>query len=294
MKNERLLDAFGQIEGEFIEEADPDKKRNAKKKPQKNIWVMWGATAACVVLIAGIYVPQLIADMGATKGAEVESPNDTLEPGDGPANLVVNEIAYFISPHLVVCDELPDGYAQAGETNVGGFEGCPYYINPNVPEWVYVYHEVTTNGEVDSSGTLIRTEPHYAYVRYVDERLRGKDLVSYNGEYYISMWSAEYYGDTPDVSKEYYDSMESTYGIRLEGDAPNGFDSAGVTEFCGFDTIPRGVLSSNQGSYEVFVSENEPNILLVATEWYTAATDEDGETKHVGFNVYVKYDCPLN
>ena len=30
MSEEKLLDAFGQIEEEFIEEADPEKKRNIK------------------------------------------------------------------------------------------------------------------------------------------------------------------------------------------------------------------------------------------------------------------------
>ena len=34
MKNDRLFDAIGQIDEEFIEEADPEKKHEQKKKIQ--------------------------------------------------------------------------------------------------------------------------------------------------------------------------------------------------------------------------------------------------------------------
>ena len=72
MSEEKLLDAFGQIEEEFIEEADPEKKRNTSKKVRRNVWVMWGATAACAVLLIGIAIPQLM-EKGAVTGAP-ESP----------------------------------------------------------------------------------------------------------------------------------------------------------------------------------------------------------------------------
>ena len=221
-----------------------------------------------------------------------DTPHDTMDPSDGPSSLVVNGTSYLISPHLAVSDDLPDGFVHAGEASVGGFENCPYYTNPDMPEWVYVYHEVSTDGNVDATGTLNRTEPHNAYVRYVYERLRGKDLVCYNGEYYISMWSAQDYGSTPDVSHEYYDKMESTYGIRIEGEPPAGFASVGIAEFSGNDTIPRGVLVSNEGAYEVYADSNNPDVVLVATKWHTAPVGENGETSHSGFNVYIRYDCP--
>ena len=130
-------------------------------------------------------------------------------------------------------------------------------------------------------------------MRYVDIRLRGKDIVCYNGEYYISMWSAESTGDSPDVSNEYFDTMEGIYGIRIEGDAPDGFVSAGIAEFSGHDTIPRGALTSNEGAYEVYVNPNEPDVILVSTQWHTAPVGENGEKDHSGFNVYIRYNCPL-
>ena len=192
-----------------------------------------------------------------------ESPNDTIASSDGPSSLVVNGKKYLISSYLAVSDELPDGFVHAGEADIGGLKGCLYFINPDVPEWVYVYQEVMTDGTVDATGTLNRTDPRNAYVRYVDIRLRGKDIVCYNGEYYISMWSAEPSGDSPDVSNEYFDTMEGTYGIRIEG------------------------------AYEVYVNPNEPDVILVSTQWHTAPVGENGEKDHSGFNVYIRYNCPL-
>lgn len=280
MNRKDLYNGFNEVDDDILERSETASR--SKKKP---VWLKWGAIAACLCLVVSIAIPVLFRQ-------SPDTPHDTMDPGDGPASLVVNGVSYLISSHLAVSDNLPDGFVHAGEASVGGFENCPYYTNPDMPEWVYVYHEVSTDGKVDATGTLNRTEPHNAYVRYVDERLRGKDLVCYNGEYYISMWSAQDYGSTPDVSHEYYDKMESTYGIRIEGDAPVGFASVGIAEFSGNDTIPRGMLVSNEGAYEVYADPNNPDVVLVATKWHTAPVGENGETSHSGFNVYIRYDCP--
>lgn len=281
MNRKDLYSGFNEVDDDILERSETASR--SKKKP---VWLKWGALAACLCLVVAVAIPTIFYQ-------PAESPNDTMDPGDGPSSLVVNGISYLISSYLAVTDELPDGFVQAGEADVGGFEDCPYFANPDVPEWVYLYQEVLTDGTVDSTGTLNRTEPHNAYVRYVDVRLRGKDLVCYNGEYYISMWSAKPYGDYPDVSNEYFDTMESTYGIRIEGEAPDGFVSAGITVFSGYDTIPHGMLASNEGVYEVYVNPNKPDVILVSTQWHTAPVGENGETNHSGFNVYIRYDCPL-
>lgn len=280
MTNEKLYEAIGDISDNKIKEA------KQVRKAKQPIWLKWGAMAACLCLVVGLAIPIVFHQTA-------ETPHDTMDPGDGPSSLVVNETSYIISSYLAVTDELPDGFIQTGEADVGGFEDCPYFTNPDVPEWIYVYQEVMTDGTVDASGTLKRTDPHNAYVRYVDVRLRGKDLVCYNDEYYISMWSAEHYGNFPDVSSEYYNTMKSTYGIRIEGDALEGFVSAGIAEFSGYDTIPRGALASNEGAYEVYVNPSNPDVILVATQWNTAQVGENGETNHSGFNVYIRYDCPF-
>lgn len=280
MTNEKLYEVIGNISDKKIKEAKQIKKT---KQP---IWFKWGALAACLCLMVALAIPIVFHQTA-------EMPSDTMDSSNGPASLVVNGTNYMISSYLAVTDELPNGFIQDGEADVSGFENCPYFTNPDVPEWVYVYQEVMTNGTVDASGTLNRTEPHNAYVRYVDVRLRGKELVCYNNEYYISMWSAADYGDFPDVGSEYYNIMESTYGIRIEGDVPEEFIFAGTAKFSGYDTIPRGALVSNEGAYEVYINPSDSNVLLVATQWHTAPVDENGETKHRGFNVYIRYNCPF-
>ncbi len=204
MNKDKVLDSIEYTDSKLIEEAE---FKDANKKSP--IWLKWAAIAACLCLVAGFAIPTVFHQ-------QAESPVDSVNPSDGPSNLVISGIRYIISPHIAVVDELPDGFELAGKASVGGFENCPYYTNTDVPEWVYVYQEVRTNGVVDATGTLVSSKPHNAYVRYVDERLRGKDLVSYNGDYYISMWSADDHGEHPDVSSEYYNLMESTYGIRIE------------------------------------------------------------------------------
>lgn len=74
MKNERLLGAFGQIEDEFIEEADPVKKKNSGKQSRKNVWVAWGVTAACALVIVGIGAPLIFNHDGAITGSKPEEP----------------------------------------------------------------------------------------------------------------------------------------------------------------------------------------------------------------------------
>lgn len=173
MSKDKVIDSMGRIDDDMIQSVDA--LRRKKKRPS---WLKWGAMAACLCLVLACAIPTIFR-------APVDSPNDTM--GTGPAGLVVNDIQYLISSHVSVSDELPSGFSYAGETDVGGFENCPYYTNPDIPEWVYVYQEVTTDGTVDETGALTRTDPHGAYARYVDRRLRGKDLVCYRGEYYISM-----------------------------------------------------------------------------------------------------------
>lgn len=247
-----------------------------------------GALAACLCLLAA--APFLLRALNT-----FQLPLFSTGGGSGPPNITIDGRTFYVSSHVSVSCELPDGFALAGETTVAdsGLGDCPYYLNPDLPEWVYVYHEVNTDGTLDALGHLNRTEPHDAYVRYVDQRLRGKDLLCCQGELYISMWSADYYGEDPDVSEAYHDEMEERFGLRIEGDAPDGFVSVGIAAFSGHDTIPSGTLSSNQGQAEVYCSPNEPDVALVRTHWFTSTKEEGGETRHEGFDVYIRYDAPF-
>ena len=57
MKNERLFDAIGQIDEELIEEADPKKKQEQKKKIRVKGWMKIGALAACACIVIYIALP---------------------------------------------------------------------------------------------------------------------------------------------------------------------------------------------------------------------------------------------
>lgn len=276
MNGEDLYRAIGEICDERLAVADtPPKKRKGIRR---------AALAACLLLSVGLALFALLPR---------DTPPEEPASGDGPPSLTVDGQTYLISPHLAVETELPEGYAPGGEAEVTGVGRCTYYQNPDLPEWVYVYQEVATTGAVDGTGTLVPAEPHYAYARYVDERLRGRDLLSYGGVLYISLWSADDWSETPDVDKDRAAAVREQYGVRIEGDAPAGFTLAGTAEFSGYDTIPEGALSSNQERGTVYVSEEEPDIALFAATWFTAPAEETGEQEHHGFNVYLRYEGSL-
>ena len=169
MKKEHISDALNMLNDDIIEETN-NVRTNAKPKRK---WVKWGVVAACLCLLVATIPIFLNKPETPKTGRDLE--NDTAAR---PSHIIVENRTFYISPYLSASDKLPDGFKEAGKANVGGFENCPYFLNPAIPEWVYVYHEVRTDGTYDSTGTLTRTEPHSAYVRYVDERLRGKDLIS--------------------------------------------------------------------------------------------------------------------
>ena len=59
MKNERLLNAFGQVKEEYIEEAAPKKIAEASPvvvKKKNYSWIKWGALAASLCIVAGLGV----------------------------------------------------------------------------------------------------------------------------------------------------------------------------------------------------------------------------------------------
>lgn len=273
MRGNELLDKMELADPAYVEAAD--------RKPlrQRRGWIPWAAAAACLCL--------LIAAIPAFSQKPSTPQEGTTDYG-GPPRVAVNGRTYVISSHLASSEELPDGFTYAGTTDVdNGFEDCAYYTNPDIPEWIYVYQEVRTDGTVDETGTLVSTPPHNAYTRYVDERLRGKKLVCFDGNYYISMWSAWYSGEDPDVIEAYYEKIYEQYGIQIEGAVPDGFTLAGTAAFSGDDTVPKGTLASNEGEVEVYYDASNPEVILVEARWFTV------QGAHDGFDVYILYDCPF-
>lgn len=264
--------ALGEISTKYIDDA-------VSYKPKRtSIWLKYCAAAAACLCLAAALVYAFLPT----------SSREPTEDGGDISHIVLDGKTYIVSPYLAVSDELPDGFAYGGETSEGNMVGYGYYVNPDIKEWVYLYTQVTTDGTVDETGTLVPTEPHNAYVRYVESSIRGRDFISYNGSLYISMWSAESYGENPDADAELCDQVRNELGIRIEGDPPAGFAYVGTTEFSGYDTVPEGGLSSNTGEYEVYAGGEGENIILASTTWHTSS-DGNGETLHRGFNVYVPY-----
>ena len=75
MKNERLFDAIGQIDEEFIDEADPEKKQESKKKIRVKGWRKIGALAACVCIVIFIALPD--ENKSSTGVGDLESSQNT-------------------------------------------------------------------------------------------------------------------------------------------------------------------------------------------------------------------------
>lgn len=264
MTVEAFYEILGDINEALVNEA------HTPKTVKKPAWIKWGILAACLCLVV-------------TLSFVLESPgagNNSLGDADAAPHFVLGDRVFIVSGYWTFDDELPEDFTYGGETQIyGKGEYYSYYRNPDIPEWVYVYQEAKYG---------------WSYVRYVDERLRGRNLISYNGQLYISMARANYFGDDPDVSKDFFDEIRARYGIQLEGAAPDGFVSVGTAEFSGYDTIPRGELASNTGQFvEVWANPDDPSVILVPTFWHTSTAEEGKETRHEGYVTYILYDGPL-
>ena len=130
MTNKQLFEAIGEIE-----------PTTAQKQPRH--WLRWTALAACLLLVNGaawLLRPQ------------PEAPTtDAQSPEVGPPAIVVDGRRYTVSPYVAVSEDCPEGYVYGGTSEFGD-----YYVNPAVPEWVYVHCEVRTNGQVDFEDAVRR------------------------------------------------------------------------------------------------------------------------------------------
>lgn len=260
MKKEDLAALLNDIDDEHILDAEtyaePKSRRTALRI---------AALVACLCLVLTAVALPLIH---RAKPQEPMLPIDT-----APPNILLGDTMYVVSPYLEMSDTLPEGFFLAGSAPAGGFDACDYYLNSDIPHWVYVHQEVYNN---------LTGETQMKYVRYVDLAIRGKDFVCVSDTLYVSLWSL-----SPDESPALYAYAEEAYGIRIEGDAPDGFISLNKANFSGYDTIPTGALASNTGAEEILFSQADPDILLVSTAWH-AAPDDTGEQRHTGWNVYIR------
>lgn len=188
-------------------------------------------------------------------------------------NIVLGGITYFQSPYQIAFENCPDGFKYGGVIESGIAEGCSYYINLQIPEWIYVEQDVKRIGTADDF--------YLGYARYVDENICGKDFINYNGTIYVSMLSAEY---PLVVDKALYDEIERTYGRRIEDSDVSGFLPAGITVFEGYDVVPYNDFGSNthQKEEQIYANIDNEDVILLSTSWETSSGT------HEGFDVYIK------
>ncbi len=299
MTSEKLYEILGNIDENLVKEAE-DRPRAPSyiRHPKRQKWY---AAVACLCIAACIILPIMIHNLSSPHssvqpGTSQATPPSTVTPqpntpsptppapntpGAERPYTMIDGKKYYTSGNDPLTMELPDGFTAAGEFVRQMFNGSYYYnetyyyyTNPDIPEWVY-----------------IKRASLNSYSRLVDSRLSGKDLICYNGEYYISMWNVNYFYDDRDVTREYHDEMYSRYGIRIEGDLPDGFVLAGEAVYSGSDTVPTGTLASNEKEGKVYYSPNDPNVLLMETKW--TVSPSTGKMNREGFDVYIRYDCPF-
>ena len=184
-----------------------------------------------------------------------EEDSKTLKPAQIPS-IEVNGTTYVITSVFEGSSECPEGFAYAGETAVSGSDTLkPYYINPDRPEWVYIYQEC--RGQQTQ-------EPYMGYVRYVEEVLRWVTLLRYQGEVYIFLNDTYYLPYQTEVApsdQARYDAVPYDSVLR---EVPEGFQPVGKTVFDGDDLVPTSELGSNKlPGQQVLANLEKPDVLLL-------------------------------
>ena len=266
MTADKLYELLGDIDQTLINECDTRPRPKAKPDPARQKWY---AAVACLCIAVCIALPLMLHKPDSPHPSD--QTDDQSNVGNSgstqPPHISLGGVAYYSSSHIPTSRELPEGYELTEEASFIGYsQSSPCYVNPDRPEWIYVYSEIRN-----------------AYVCYVDQRLRGSDIICYNGEYYIALRKAHYSSSAPVVTKEYYIKMENKYGRYIDGYIPDGFELAGEAVFTGKDTVPTGALASNDRAGEVYYSTNDPDVLLMEGEKRLSAR----------YYVYIRYDCPF-
>lgn len=276
MGAEQLLYAITGIREDFIREAAP-----GAAAPRRRRWPWAVGLAACLALVllavrawpspaysppAGSDVPAESAppaENGPSADSEPPPSAGTDDPGNSEADclpsLTVDGVTYVFSSHGISI-ECPEGFTYAGETTVSVYDALlSYYTNPERPEWVYVYQECYNQ----------QTREYYmGYVRYVEEVLRGLNLVRYQGEVYVFLndtYYLPYYTGVAPEDQARYDAVPYDSILR---EFPAGFEPVGKTVLDEYDLAPVSELGSNNlPGRQVLANPAEPDILLLRNYW---------------------------
>ena len=265
MRGNELLDKMELIDPAYVEAADrwPVRKKSG--------WWKWAVLAACLCLAIAV-IPIF--------GKPSKAPED--EPGDAPPCIAIGGSVFVISRYDRGSEEPPDGFVEAGTAKFDGVgEDFTYYVNPDVPEWIYVKSKKVENGAFTDDDV---------YIRLVDERVRDDDLVCFHGTYYISMSNIHSFSDYPDVSRKDYERVDSRYTEQaIEGIVPEGFVLAGTAKFSGHDTVPAGSLASNKEEARVYYNPDDPAVVFVEDYLFLHTKNRSKRTLYV----YIRCGHPL-
>ena len=208
-----------------------------------------------VLLRLLVCVPLILLSIALIAFQAGEEDSKTLRPTQTPS-VAVKGTTYVITSVFEGASECPEGFAYAGEIAVSGSDTLkPYYINPDRPEWVYIYQEC--RGQQTQ-------EPYMGYVRYIEEVLRWVTLLRYRGEVYIFLNDTYYLPDQTEVApsdQARYDAVPYDSVLR---ELPEGFQPVGKTVFDERDLAPTSELGSNKlPGQQVLADPEEPDILLL-------------------------------
>lgn len=257
MNAKKFSNALGNVRDEYVSEAIV-----YQNKRKRHNWAKWGIMAACLcIAVCVVVIPFMNTE-------QPQFPEQSVAP-----NVLINNTTYIQSAHGIAFETCPNGFEYGGKIESGTAKGCSYYINPQMPEWIYVEHEIKRIGTTD--------EFYPGYVRYVDENIRGKNFINYNGNIYVLMYHAEC---PTDIEESVYDEVENSYGLKIEASGVDGFTPIGTTVFEGFDVIPYESFGSNshQKTQQIYANANIENVILVSSTWCTSFGTHDG------FEVYIK------
>ena len=284
MSAEQLLYAMGEIREEFVREAAP------RPAALRRSWRRAAGLAACLGLALLAFrllpPPAYTQPLGDSSPADSEIPAeggitadsgtaaDPAGAGMGAPSLTVDGVTYVISGWFEHSAECPEGFSYAGETAVSYHdEPLPYYTSPEHPEWVYIYQECYNQ----------QTQEFYmAYVRYVEEVLRGLTLIRYQETIYVFLNDTYYLPYQTEVSPEDQARYDAVPYSSVLKELPEGFEPVGKTVFDGHDAVPTSELgSSGLPGQQVLANPAEPDILLLRNYW--------SGLKGPDYRVFVRY-----
>ena len=261
---------------------EPHIHNNQHLNKDKTRWIKWGIAAVCVLLLSSAVIVAY-----ANHRERTNTDKSSSVPG-----IIVDGVTYLKSGWETDAEQCPDGFEYGGivdQVNQNGtyLLNSKYYVSSKISEWVYVYCRVSENpaetGEENSS---------MAYVRFVRSVERYKTFLFYDGQLYQSLW--DYCAVANDEKTAYNNSreLEKRYGLRIEV-LPESCVLAGSAHLEELDRIPQTEMGINNSKYDeatVYVDPSDKEVLYIGISWHTASDEENGETLHNGYDVFVLYN----